>query len=90
VWSRLSRTAFDCHLQGNAACALLTYAEAAELGYTVASGNAAYVLDKHSAALAPLWGIGQEVYNAVSSTIACMQTLYCSSSSATAGYNGAV
>jgi hypothetical protein len=62
VWGSLSRTAFDCHLQGNAACALLAYAEAAELGYTVASGNAAYVLDKHSAALAPLWGPGQEVY----------------------------
>jgi hypothetical protein len=72
VWGSLPRTAFDCHLQGNARCALLAYAEAAELGYTVATGNATYVLDKYSAALAQLWGVGQEVYSALSSSVLCM------------------
>jgi hypothetical protein len=61
VWGSLSRTGFDCHLNGNTGCALLAYAEAAELGYAVAAGNAAYVLDKHSTALASLWSSDSKV-----------------------------
>ncbi|XP_043813553.1 ERAD-associated E3 ubiquitin-protein ligase component HRD3A isoform X2 [Manihot esculenta] len=46
-WSTLSRWALEAYLKGDIGKALVLYSRMAELGYEIAQGNAAWILDKH-------------------------------------------
>ncbi|CAM9413300.1 unnamed protein product [Chrysoparadoxa australica] len=50
-WGGLVRHGFDCYINGSYVCALLAYTEAAEMGYSVAATNAAFLLDRKRVAL---------------------------------------